>query len=495
MADNDRSPYSGPIKLFVGVTSGETTDALNQLINDINSTFQSVLTGVGSRAPRIRAVCGAGNYMSPNGAPQQTNGTTQLSGSNRFTFTPVVDCKNIQMLFMNSVSGNGGAQSAKNGNAFSLVCSIEDPNNGLRPLSFPQASTSPISTGGWTSVPMADFSYYLTSPYAFELPAGMQVVLRVYWSVSAGQKVPTNWRIQGYHRDSTIVATTDIVNGTTTKDGSDTTFTFFAPEAAPVATNVALYGPSLIVGEHISVSPAVMVEGDSIAVGTAGSLNDTQFGQGFITRALDAAGGFIVWNVGQSGIALSNIISTGLFTAAVAKYFDHVVLQAGTNDLALGATAVAMMPQMLAYVRGRAGPTTKVWVCTIPPRTTSTNNFATISAQTVLSSEPQRIAFNNWLRDPGANGFGQQAQAQLPWADRVGVIDSAGQVEYSANGQSVKFSYDGQGQQPLGTGGYWISDGVAFDYTGDGTHPKWSEANAQGLMGAAIPISKFIALY
>jgi hypothetical protein len=124
-----------------------------------------------------------------------------------------------------------------------------------------------------------------------------------------------------------------------------------------------------------------------------------------------------------------------------------------------------------------------VWLCTVLPRTTSTDSWATTANQTLPSYEANRLAHNNWLRDASPAGFVAQAQALIPYQDMVGVIDATPYVESSPAGVPLSATLPANGQQLAGMGGVWVGGSV----TGDGIHPLDA---GQALMGPAVPITR-----
>jgi hypothetical protein len=80
-----------------------------------------------------------------------------------------------------------------------------------------------------------------------------------------------------------------------------------------------------------------------------------------------------------------------------------------------------------------------VWLATVAPRTTSTDNWATVANQTPVTGEAQRVAYNTSLRTSPPS-----------WV--AGIFDVAAQVESSLNS------------------GAWKATGTAFGYTADGIH-------------------------
>lgn len=122
----------------------------------------------------------------------------------------------------------------------------------------------------------------------------------------------------------------------------------------------------------------------------------------------------------------------GSARSAIMAKCDYVIVGEGTNDIASGMTLAQYQPKALAIATWFSATGIKVYFGTIPPRTTSTDSWATLANQTVAASEAQRLAINEWLRT-------------IP-APITGILDVAAAVETS-------------GKWNVGT-------------TADGIHPK-----------------------
>lgn len=88
----------------------------------------------------------------------------------------------------------------------------------------------------------------------------------------------------------------------------------------------------------------------------------------------------------------------GSARSAIMAKCDYVIIGEGTNDIASGMTLAQYQPNALAIATWFSAMGIKVYFGTIPPRTTSTDSWATLANQTVAASEAQRLAINEWLR-------------------------------------------------------------------------------------------------
>ena len=199
---------------------------------------------------------------------------------------------------------------------------------------------------------------------------------------------------------------------------------------------------------------AILALGDSITEGG----NDTA--GGWFARGT-AAAGLPALNASKWLQQMSTIMDgAGAWTATALSQrgptglsaFTHVVCAHGTNDMNYNDLA-GMQAKYTDLWEALAGAGLTVAVRTIPPRTSSTDDWATLANQTVTAAEPVRLATNAWLRtEPGG----------------VVCIDSAAQVEH------------GGAESPSGK---WRVD--AGSIAGDGGHP--------GAAGHALMAAPFTA--
>lgn len=251
------------------------------------------------------------------------------------------------------------------------------------------------------------------------------------------------------------------------------------------SVNSNCFSECAIYGLGKSPIPAVAVTGDSIITGTGDSgYNGRTYGDsGFCIRALDAAQIPHI-SLSQGGETLANFQGTQRQNRLVRLIgCKHVISNYGTNSLA--ASSVAAMQAAILEISGAVINTgSKIWWCTINPKTTSTDNWTTAVNQTPLNTpdgvdptyntpELRRLAVNAWLRDGSASGF----VAQVGGGNVCGTFDTASTVEVNSSNAIVL------------NGGRYIcgTPQITANYgTIDGTHPS---TVAHVLMQAGIATS------
>ena len=214
---------------------------------------------------------------------------------------------------------------------------------------------------------------------------------------------------------------------------------------------------------------SVVVLMDSLASGV-GSANASE-DRGFADKAFSNLYG--VCNVAVSGGTLSGWNSQGdaRWRRQIINDLQPSLLVAGCggNDLNnVGVTAATVISRLQAF-----WTQLKVYGCpiiawTIPPRTTSTDSWATYANQTINSPnanwEVERLTLNTYLRNDAVND-GYVAQ----------VVDYAAIVEEGGVNQT----------------GRWKSDGVTANlYTSDGAHANdTGSVNAQQLIADQVDVT------
>jgi len=179
-----------------------------------------------------------------------------------------------------------------------------------------------------------------------------------------------------------------------------------APGSAAIAPSGGVYyGPSVLLGQAQGAATAksVLLLGDSIAAGNVdqqvGYITPSLSQGGFAIRALSGVAGLV--NIAVSGDTSNSFqTTTGSFhRLSFAAYCNDAIIEYGTNDIVDTFTAAALEAEHLNFATWlRRQGISKVFVLTLCPRTTSTDGWATTANQTPFATEPQRVAYNTWVR-------------------------------------------------------------------------------------------------
>jgi lysophospholipase L1-like esterase len=234
--------------------------------------------------------------------------------------------------------------------------------------------------------------------------------------------------------------------------GFTSTTDLTAPGSAAISSSTGqYYGAAALLGrpQGAGTAKSVLLVGDSIGWGKG---DDAYYtipalgggNQGFFMRALTGQAGTLSLAVGSDEAVNFQSTNGSFRRLSLAPLCNSAIIQAGTNDVALGATAAATEAVNLdiATKLQRLG-IGKVFVTTLVPRTTSTDGWATTANQTPISTESQRLAYNAWVRAscpidpttkaPVAVGTSNALLAGQFGHPFTGFFDTAAQVESSLN--------------------------------------------------------------
>ncbi len=322
----------------------------------------------------------------------------------------------------------------------------------------------PLAFRGQRSVSVDPWSMAVTDPLGIYLAKGTTVAVRVNFStVSSAGQYPQGCKQGG---SGVNVSNDGFMAGDVVDSGTfttaDPTHAFGAPFVSCVPSNWPVQSWGAV--------------GDSVTVGQG---DDTvAFSSSWFTRAVDAvAPGLRV--ASQSDTAQQYAINQRSRVLRFADFLTHAAVLLGSNDLYnLSRTAVQLEADLVSGVYvPLASRGVEITACTLKPRNSSSDSWATLANQTTLAAEPQRLAFNAWVRDglpltgalapapAGASGAlrtGQYGHPVARW------IDCAATVESSLNS------------------GKWLVNGSANYATVDGAHP--SPAGHQLVSAALSPL-------
>ncbi len=161
------------------------------------------------------------------------------------------------------------------------------------------------------------------------------------------------------------------------------------------AASVNIFMPCCIIG--YSNKKAVAIIGDSNGAGSTDTnpLTDKQGDISISSRSVSQACGYINLAVASDSCAIF-LTNTYVNRAALAAYCTDIIWQYGTNDISGASTAAALLTNLANCVA--RFPNHRNYVCTVPPRTTSSDAWVTTTNQTVLATESVRITANTGIR-------------------------------------------------------------------------------------------------
>lgn len=181
--------------------------------------------------------------------------------------------------------------------------------------------------------------------------------------------------------------------------------------------------------------------GSSLSDSAMDAADDLYQGRGEFERGLIREFGTL--RLGCVGEQISTVISGGAFGARYTErakllaYTSDRIVNLGINDTNVGGRLATAVAADHATLYGLAGG--RCYTATLPPVTTSTDNWATVANQGIANParEAERVAFNGLARRgiAGASGFVEIADA---------VESSRDSGRWKADGTTAKlFTYDG----------------------------------------------------
>jgi lysophospholipase L1-like esterase len=354
-----------------------------------------------------------------------THGVAPTSGStsyfqmmSRTVHVAQDDLKSIQLVYANWYAGDQTLPGA----AATITAAIEDVTGIVAQVTF----------GGSVSGSVGIRRTLVSDPVSVRLPRGTQFWVRTYQQNTWGV-------VYASYQQNQLLGEGSII---TASGGADTTMTAGAITTNGVGTG-NIYAPVAIIGQ--TSRPSVLIIGDSRVHGDTTTFpipsTDTS-DSGMIAPCLYPSMAYIT--CGSSGDSASNTAGiNGVRRRELNVYASHVICEMGVNDITTTASTVAGAIASLQTIQASM-PDKPFYVTTLPPRCTSTDNFATLANQVQDPRNPNIIAFNDLIRSSFASyGF-------------------TGYFDYADLYMSARDS------------GLWIVNGTANAWTTDGTHPNWA---------------------
>jgi lysophospholipase L1-like esterase len=275
-------------------------------------------------------------------------------------------------------------------------------------------------------------------------------------------------------------------NNYATNPGPDLTFSNSTTGFTTPASYT--YQPEAIIGSGPSLTPSILIIGDSIAQGF-GDVTGNGAGTwtaGFIIRAINETHPYVRMEAYGDLFRNSGEVNNVYGRDAPIKYGHYAICEYGVNDIyALGDTLAQVQASAILVWSKLARRGVKTYQTTLTPETTSTDSWATSGNQTPTTGNTVRIGFNDWVRQgapmliasagalPTAttNGTTNAVYARQPGHPLVGYFEIADIAETSRDS------------------GIWVTNGTANYPTTDGIHPSTAMAI---LMSAGINMTVFI---
>lgn len=332
----------------------------------------------------------SGDFIQPPGPPPPPPlypGPVALRSNINTILTPVTtpymsrkffvaadDITALQVAFPNW-SNNGGFVETPSGGVLSVTASIEYPAGTFTQLTFKGATTGTVLSG------QTLWSDFLT--LGFTIPRLATAYLR--WFASNTVKMPVGTGVAApFSGAPQYVAGGDAC----VSNGTDQTM---SGAVVDDGTGVILW-PAAIIG--LTSRPTFAIIGDSRAAGVTDTADATG-GTGELERELIRLGyGYI--NVAVPGDRVVQFIANSSRRMALARMCSHIIVQGSINDISAGQTAAQLLANRQT-LRNLA-PNRTFFGCTIAPKSTSSDGFATVANQTVDVNNGVRQTVNAAVR-------------------------------------------------------------------------------------------------
>ena len=302
---------------------------------------------------------------------------TATGATYRWKYTALTNFYDIKLVFGNFYTPTTyGTPDTNNPDDITIKASIESSGGTIYPLKF-KGSDSVTLKGG---------AIIETDELGFDFSKGDTFWVRTYVSVDTlGKKYPTGL---------------ESVAGNTYGEGK--TATDITVSGTPTVGACTGYHPIAILGKGLN-SLSILLSGDSrfanLYTATSDTISNTGAYAGIALSKANIPYGVIAKITERVSSFTSNGNKKSRIT--LSKYFDSVLVNYGINDTNQGGESVASVQASLIklwniYInRGL-----KVYQCTIPPHTTSTDSWVTTTNQTFYSAYNNaiRIAINDWIR-------------------------------------------------------------------------------------------------
>lgn len=318
------------------------------------------------------------------------------------------DVTNLQFIFPHFTCGASESGPTGIGNN-TLFASIEYPAGTFTQITWSGSSSTTLVDGSLSTI---------SDAISVTIPANTQFWIRTYQTSSVGAVVCLNPGQaslgDGFEKSNSGLSNKTMSGTVTAIINNDYTYFPCAILATTTKSSVALIGDSRVLG-FLQYYPA---SGD----------------RGELATSIGPSFGYI--NLGVNGDKASNFVASHTNRMLLAAYCSHAVLEYGINDFAASRTDAQVRSDLntiLGYLTGKT-----VFLSTVPPVSTSSDNWATTVNQTVASYNAERTANNDWRRTV-PSGF-------------LACFEVADVVESARNS------------------GKWAVDGTASKYTPDGIH-------------------------
>lgn len=389
----------------------------------------------------------------PYEAGRLSNGV-MTEETSKFMYKAIGRCSNITNLFFNFDPIN--VTTPTSFNDITVEATVEQPVGVYNRITF---------NGGSNSVLIKKGFYVESDVWKFNISADTVFAIHTKVSVNPGEFFLKN--NSAFGGNALGIEGGISGNGLTTTIGSSTGY---------------YYGCSAILGISDTKNGSIIYKGDSISCGlydSTGSYYTSNLSGGLFFRAFGFNYPVLMTNI--PGQKASNYDKN---TSINVNNFDELFTgaQFSISNLSVNDLSISSLAQIQAYVIGiwytDKASGIGIYHSTCTPQTTSTDNWSSLSGQTVMGFESKRIGFNDWLRDGAPIDYTSKLPVTVGASGLT--ISRMGNVNHPALG----YIEVADTLETSRNSGKWKTNGTAFYYTVDGLHPA-----PNGYALAYIPIA------
>lgn len=345
--------------------------ALNPMRKNIDNTFYA------KSIDKLRLV-GSPNIPF-NQSMRTPNGTDHLQSSNtRFPHFMRANATHVYLVWFGYFNNNAAEQILPNpvnftasleipaGNYFGQVCANGNPNMTLYPGAILISDPIPLDIAG--NIPY--IRHFVTAPADGAYPTGSMFNAGIW----PGSQLET----------------------TSSTDATQPGETGFAYAVNAFEFN---FTHNAVIGRQLVRTPVILGDGDSIMAGVG---SNSFLSRGWLMNIIDSD--YCTANIGYPGNTASNstLSQNNKSRLLYANWADAAIEDFGTNDFAGNPTDISVRISRIERWSQYARRNLSVAACTIFPRSTSTDAFATDVNQTPLAAWRKggnAQLHNAWLRD------------------------------------------------------------------------------------------------
>lgn len=371
--------------------------------------------------------------------------TAQLAGAflggtfrgPRYDVVPGEPVNQVRFLFSNI--GYGGSNDIGGPGSLTIACTVEKDTSATG--NQLTSTKYPLTFDGRIFARLDPYGFVWSDPINPDVQAGQFLWPRTYVVSESGAGYPCTFISSSAYGEGWDIAAIQPISDK--RDSGTIT----------VQSSQKLFGPIQAIGCRTNDTlPVIGIYGDSIITGAVDSASGIYYSYrlGWANRGI--AGRIPVVQTGRGGTAAAHVRHLRNTSMDVC---NHVIIGLGTNDES--GTEATTENNLLRWARQFKSMGPETWICTIPPKTTSTDEWVTVENQSITSFDSKRVSINSWIR----------AGAPIDSSGMAVAIGTPGAITMGASHPMKNYLEVANALESAQDSGFWKSG-----YTSDGIHPN-----------------------